>query len=118
MRGRHVALDCQCKNPRKAAAQDTLRLYTYSDMGFYMMQHLAEKMLNQPIQDFLEQNIYEHIGVVTTGFCPTIRFPKRPDYLYRGRQAVQGSTLVGMCTTRARPCLGAAGHAGLFSNAE
>ena len=36
--------------------------YRYSDMGFYIMQHLAEKILNQPMQDFLEQNLYEPLG--------------------------------------------------------
>jgi len=93
--------------------------YRYSDMGFYIMQHLAEKILNQPIEDFLEQNIYEPIGAYTTGYLPRNRFPAgriaptENDILFRKRQLIgyvhdQGAAMHG----------GIAGHAGLFSDAN
>jgi len=93
--------------------------YRYSDMGFYIMQHLAEKLLNQPIEDFLEQNLYEPIGAYTTGYLPRNKFPANRiaptenDILFRKRLLIgyvhdQGAAMHG----------GIAGHAGLFSDAN
>lgn len=93
--------------------------YRYSDMGFYIMQHLAEKMLNQPMQDFLDQNLYEPLGAYTTGYLPRRNFsaeriaPTENDILFRKRLLVgyvhdQGAAMHG----------GIAGHAGLFSDAN
>lgn len=92
--------------------------YRYSDMGFYILQHLAEKMLNQPVEDFLEQNLYEPLGAYTMGYLPLLRFrvgriaPTENDRLFRkalliGTVHDQGAAMHG----------GVAGHAGLFSNA-
>jgi CubicO group peptidase (beta-lactamase class C family) len=93
--------------------------YRYSDMGFYILQHLAEKMLNQPMEDFLAQNLYEPLGAYTTGYLPLQRFPKdliaptEKDTLFRKSLLVgyvhdQGAAMHG----------GIAGHAGLFSSAN
>ncbi len=93
--------------------------YRYSDMGFYMLQHLAEKILNQPMEDFLEQNIYEPLGAYTVGYLPRQKFPASQiaptenDKLFRRKLLVgyvhdQGAAMHG----------GIAGHAGLFSTAN
>jgi len=93
--------------------------YRYSDMGFYIFQHLAEKILNQPMEDFLAQNLYEPLGAYTTGYLPLQRFPRERiaptenDTLFRKSQLVgyvhdQGAAMHG----------GIAGHAGLFSTAN
>lgn len=93
--------------------------YRYSDMGFYILQHLAEKLLNQPMEDFLAQNLYEPLGAYTTGYLPLQRFPRERiapterDTLFRKSQLVgyvhdQGAAMHG----------GIAGHAGLFSAAN
>ena len=93
--------------------------YKYSDMGFYIMQHLAEKMLNQPLEDFLDQNIYHPMGAYTTGYQPLKRFsasriaPTEDDKLFRKSLLIgyvhdQGAAMHG----------GIAGHAGLFSDAN
>lgn len=92
--------------------------YRYSDMGFYMLQHLSEKILNQPLEDFLEQNIYDPLGAYTIGYLPLQRFgasqiaPTEDDKLFRkkiltGYVHDQGAAMHG----------GIAGHAGLFGNA-
>lgn len=93
--------------------------YRYSDMGFYILQHLAEKVLNQPMEDFLAQNLYDPLGAASTGYLPLNRFaktqiaPTEDDKLFRRRLLVgtvhdQGAAMHG----------GVAGHAGLFSNAN
>lgn len=92
--------------------------YRYSDIGFMMMQFLAERILNQPIEDFLKQNFYEPLGAYTTGYTPLTTFPAQviapteDDRIYRKAQ------LVGTVhDERAAMLGGIAGHAGLFSNA-
>ncbi len=93
--------------------------YRYSDMGFYMLQHLAEKKFNQPMEDFLEQNLYEPLGANHMGYLPLKKFPKNQiapteyDTLFRkslltGYVHDQGAAMHG----------GVAGHAGLFGNAN
>jgi len=93
--------------------------YRYSDMGFYILQHLGEKLLNQSLEDFVGQNLYEPLGAYTTGYLPLLRFPvtqiapTENDKLFRkklltGTVHDQGAAMHG----------GTAGHAGLFSNAN
>ncbi len=92
--------------------------YRYSDMGFYMLQRLAERLLNQPMDDFLKQNIYEPLGANTLGYLPRQHFdasriaPTEKDKLFRksllqGYVHDQGAAMHG----------GVGGHAGLFGTA-
>jgi beta-N-acetylhexosaminidase len=92
--------------------------YRYSDMGFYMLQRLAERLLNQPMDDFLQQNLYDPLGAGSLGYLPLARFssvqiaPTEKDTLFRKSLLVgyvhdQGAAMHG----------GVAGHAGLFGNA-
>jgi CubicO group peptidase (beta-lactamase class C family) len=93
--------------------------YRYSDMAFYMMMHLAEKLLRMPMEDFLQKNIYRPLGAYTTGFLPLRKFPStqiaptEKDTLFRKSLLIgyvhdQGAAMHG----------GIAGHAGLFSDAN
>jgi CubicO group peptidase (beta-lactamase class C family)/beta-glucosidase-like glycosyl hydrolase len=93
--------------------------YKYSDMGYYMIHRLAEEVLNQPLEDFLTQNLYEPLGLTTLGYNPLDRFsknritPTEKDSTFRmsqiwGTVHDQGAALFG----------GVAGHAGLFSNSR
>lgn len=92
--------------------------YKYSDMGYYMLQRLTEKMVNQPIEEFLQQNFYDPLGLSTMSYLPLCKFPQNviaptenDNYfrycLVNGMVHDQGAALMG----------GVAGHAGLFSNA-
>jgi len=92
--------------------------YKYSDMGYYIIQRLAEQQLNQPIEDFLQQNFYDPMGLATMSYLPLCKFPlsriapTEDDNYFRktlvyGMVHDQGAALLG----------GVAGHAGLFSNA-
>lgn len=93
--------------------------YRYSDLGFLIFQRLAEKMLNQPLDDFVSQNLYEPLGAYTTGFNPLNHFsaqliaPTEDDKIYR-RARISGT----VHDERAAMMGGVAGHAGLFSNAN
>ena len=93
--------------------------YKYSDLGFLMLQHLAEKILNQPLDEFLDQNLYGPLGAYTTGFLPLDHFsvkliaPTEDDMIFR-KVRVRGT----VHDERAAMMGGVAGHAGLFSDAN
>lgn len=94
-------------------------VYKYSDLGFLILQRLAERLLNQPIDEFVSQNFYEPLGAYTTGFLPLRRFPSQQiaptedDKIYR-KTLVTGT----VHDERAAMMGGVAGHAGLFSSAN
>ncbi|RAV99390.1 serine hydrolase [Pseudochryseolinea flava] len=93
--------------------------YKYSDLGFMMMQFLSERLLNQPMDEFLRQNFYEPLGAYTMGYTPLLQFPAQTiaptedDKIYR-KTLVLGT----VHDERAAMMGGIAGHAGLFSNAS
>ena len=92
--------------------------FKYSDLTFFILRRVAEKLLNQNISDFMDQNFYAPMGLKTMGFNPLARFdkaeivPTENDTYFRkslvwGTVHDQGAAMLG----------GVAGHAGLFSNA-
>ncbi len=93
--------------------------YLYSDMGFYLMMKIVEKISGQSFESFVQENFYVPLGMGSTGFNPRLRFsldrivPTEYDSTWR-RQLVhgdvndQGAAMMG----------GTCGHAGLFSTAS
>jgi beta-N-acetylhexosaminidase len=91
----------------------------YSDLSFMVMKRVCEKILKQPIENFLEANFYRPLGLGSMTYNPLQRFPKsciaptENDTYYR-REQLQGTVhdqtaaLVG----------GVGGHAGLFATAN
>ncbi len=103
---------------RKPAHQDK-HSFEYSDLSFYILKQLAERLLNQPMEGFLAQNIYEPLGLDELMFNPLCKFAEnciapteKDNYfrntLVRGTVHDQGAALMG----------GVAGHAGLFGTAN
>lgn len=93
--------------------------YRYSDLSFYMLHHLVERMTNQPMDLFLVQNFYDPLGLETLNYRPLLKFPAERiapteedthfrNMLVRGTVHDEGAALFG----------GVAGHAGLFSTAH
>jgi CubicO group peptidase (beta-lactamase class C family) len=93
--------------------------YRYSDLGFMMFKQLAERSLNQPLEDFLQQNFYEPLGAYSLGYNPLKRFPSgmiaptELDTLFR-----HGLVLGTVHDERAAMLGGVSGHAGLFGTAN
>lgn len=93
--------------------------YRYSDLGFMMFKHLAERTLNQPMEEFLQQNVYEPLGAYSLGYTPLDRFPAETiaptelDTLFRG-----GLLIGTVHDERAAMLGGVSGHAGLFGTAN
>jgi CubicO group peptidase (beta-lactamase class C family)/beta-glucosidase-like glycosyl hydrolase len=93
--------------------------YRYSDLGFMMFKQLAERTLNQPMDEFLQQNFYEPLGAYSLGYTPLNRFsadiiaPTELDTLFRG-----GLLIGTVHDERAAMLGGVSGHAGLFGTAN
>jgi beta-N-acetylhexosaminidase len=91
----------------------------YSDLSFIIMKRLSEKLLKQPLSEFLPKEFYKPLGLGSMTYNPLTRFPKsciaptENDTYYR-REQLQGTVhdqtaaLVG----------GVGGHAGLFATAN
>jgi beta-glucosidase-like glycosyl hydrolase/CubicO group peptidase (beta-lactamase class C family) len=101
--------------PKKGKSYD----YKYSDIGFYVMHRIAEKLLNEGLDEFVENNIYKPLGMSQTLYNPLREFPDsmiaptEEDCYFRqttirGTVHDQGAAMIG----------GVAGHAGLFGNAN
>lgn len=92
--------------------------YVYSDLSMYFMQEIVETISQTPLENAVQNNFYQPLGMQTTGFNPRYRFsksqivPTENDSYFRktllwGYVHDQGAAMAG----------GVAGHAGLFSNA-
>jgi CubicO group peptidase (beta-lactamase class C family) len=94
--------------------------YLYSDLGLHLMKRLAERLLNQPLPDFLEQNFYAPLGAASLTFNPLNKFlkeqiaPTAPGSAFKPGVPLQGTVHDGNAAILG----GKAGHAGLFSNAN
>lgn len=105
------------KKPRRAK-KNYHYPYTYSDIGFYIMRRIVERIVNEPIDEFMYNNFYQPLGLSTFTFKPLEKYPVKGiapteddkyfrKQLIRGYVHDQGASMLG----------GVGGHAGLFGNA-
>ena len=93
--------------------------YVYSDMGYYLLQEVVERLSGMPLDRYVATTYYQPIGASTTGYKPWERFPMdriaptEYDVVFRQRQ-IQGDVHDPGAAMKG----GVAGHAGLFSNAN
>ena len=97
----------------------TTRDYKYSDLGFFMLRLVVERITNQPFEKYLDVTFYKPLGLSTMGFNPRSRFdisrmiPTEYDNEFR-KQLVWGD----VHDPGAAMLGGVSGHAGLFSDAR
>lgn len=93
--------------------------YLYSDISMYVMQEIAETQTHTPIDKYVQQLLFDRLGMTTAGYNPWQRFdkskivPTEVDKSFRkgllqGYVHDQGAAMAG----------GVAGHAGLFATAN
>lgn len=93
--------------------------YIYSDNDFIFLGKIVEALSGMPLEDYVQKNFYEPMGLKATGFRPRERFPLERIIptenektfrlqLLRGDVHDPGAAMFG----------GVAGHAGLFSTVE
>lgn len=92
--------------------------YVYSDLNFYILQKLVEKISGMPLQDYVQKTFYEPMALSRIGYLPLNRFdilrliPTEIDTSFR-KQVIHGF----VHDPGAAMMGGVAGHAGVFSNA-
>jgi len=93
--------------------------YLYSDMGYYLLQEVVERLSGMPLDRYVATTFYRPIGASTMGYKPWERFPldriapTEYDVVFRQRQ-IQGDVHDPGAAMKG----GVAGHAGLFSSAN
>ncbi len=94
------------------------RDYKYSDMGFYLLRRIIERVTGESMEDYVFTSFYKPLGLSTTGFHPRNRFPVSQimpteyDTIFR-KQLIRGD----VHDPGAAMLGGVSGHAGLFSDA-
>jgi len=94
-----------------------VKKYKYSDIGYYFILKIIEKVTGESIDAYLDANFYKPLGLSTMMYKPLNKFskerivPTERDMAFRkqlihGYVHDQGAAMLG----------GVAGHAGLFSN--
>lgn len=92
--------------------------YVYSDLGFFLVARIVERVSGYPLDAFAEREFYRPMGLRSIGFNPWNRFevsripPTEEDDYFRQRRIQgyvhdMGAAMLG----------GISGHAGLFSSA-
>lgn len=95
------------------------RDYKYSDLGYYFLQAIIERVSGLSLDEYMDQNFYGPMGLRTLGYHPRRRHdlddivPTEYDVEFR-RQQVHGD----VHDPGAAMLGGVGGHAGVFSNAR
>ena len=91
--------------------------YLYSDLGYYFLREIIEKITGQSIDNYVYDNFYKPMGLYNTVynpreyFSPDVIIPTEVDKTFRKQ------TLVGYVNDQGAAMRGGvAGHAGIFSN--
>nr|ARK09749.1 glycoside hydrolase [Fibrella sp. ES10-3-2-2] len=93
--------------------------FVYSDLSFLMLQKVVERVSKQPLDRFLEREIYQPLGLKSLTFTPLQKLtsphcaPTEQDTYYRN-QLLVGTVHDQMAAVQG----GISGHAGLFGNAH
>ncbi len=89
--------------------------FRYSDINFFLLGEVVQRISGVPLQDFVEREIYQPLGMIDTGYLPSA------DKLSRiaPTEVVHGKPFLGVVhDPTARHMGGVAGHAGVFSTAS
>jgi len=93
--------------------------YVYSDLGYYFVKKIIEKLSKKKMEDYVQDSIYSQLGLQTMTYNPYLKFdlsriaPTEDDKIFR-KQVLRGyvhdpgSAMMG----------GVGGHAGIFSTAN
>ncbi|QMU27593.1 glycoside hydrolase family 3 N-terminal domain-containing protein [Adhaeribacter radiodurans] len=90
----------------------------YSDLSFYILKRVAERLLQQPLAEFNDKYFYQRLGLHTLTYNPLNKFPKEQIAPTEYDNYFRRSLIWGTVHDQAAAMLGGvAGHAGLFSTA-
>ncbi len=95
------------------------KVYKYSDLGFYLFKIMIENITNMPLEDYVQKEFYDKMGLKTISYLPRKKYPVAMiaptendtvfrHQLIRGDVHDPGAAMLG----------GVSGHAGLFGTAH
>jgi len=92
--------------------------YVYSDNDFIFLGKIVENLSGMPLDQYVEQNFYSKLGMITTGFRPWKKFPIENIVPTEEEKHFRMQLLQGDVHDEGASMFGeVAGHAGLFSDA-
>lgn len=90
----------------------------YSDLGFYAMKKIIERLTNQPLEAFVDEQFYGPLGLASMGYLPLMKMPRSRIAPTEDDQDFRKQLLQGHVHDPGAAMLGGVGgHAGLFANA-
>lgn len=93
--------------------------YRYSDVGFILLQMLAEELGGLPLDEYLQREFYGPMGLRRTAYLPWRRFPKEEIVPSAVDRFLRKSVLQGYVHDESAAFQGGvSGNAGLFSTAR
>lgn len=99
-------------------AYPTELLFTYSDIGFIILQQVIEKITQESLADFCAREIFTPLGMHNTSFNPLSAFPHKEYAPSNPANDPYGRPAGVVNDEKAFVMGGVAGHAGLFSTAH
>jgi beta-N-acetylhexosaminidase len=91
--------------------------YIYSDLNFYILQRIAEKISGKPLDEYVRTTFYEPMGLTRLGYKPLERFRRERILPTEMDTAFRKQTVLGFVHDPGAAMMGGvAGHAGIFSN--
>jgi uncharacterized protein YbbC (DUF1343 family)/CubicO group peptidase (beta-lactamase class C family) len=111
-RGEQAAITKACAEIPLSAPGTNFR---YSDINFFLLGEIVQRVSHQPLNDFLQHEVFRPLGMVDTGYLPSeSKLPR-----IAPTEVVGGKPFRGVVhDPTARHMGGVAGHAGLFSTAS
>lgn len=92
--------------------------YKYSDLGYYFVKKIVEKVTNLPFEKYLKDSIYTPMGLSNISYKPLDFFPLQKIIPTEEDNAFRKQLVWGYVHDPGAAMLGGVGgHAGLFSNA-
>ncbi|GAA4468312.1 glycoside hydrolase family 3 N-terminal domain-containing protein [Nibrella saemangeumensis] len=103
----------------RQVGSDGKPVYIYSDLGFLTLQKLVERVSGKPLDQFVEKELYQPMGLKRVCFTPLLKLanpkiaPTEKDTYFRNTLLV-GTVHDQMAAVQG----GVSGHAGLFGSAQ
>lgn len=102
-----------------ARAKLGTKKYNYSCVGFIVLQQVVEAITSEPMDEFLDREFYQPLGLTHTGYCPLHFLPKEEIIPSAIDLFLRKSELCGFVHDESAAFQGGvSGNAGLFSNAS
>jgi len=92
--------------------------YQYSDIGYYYLLPIINRQLNQPMEQFLDQNFYSPMGLSSLTYKPLQKYSCAEIAPTEYEKSFRQQMLCGLVHDSGAAIFGGVGaHAGLFGNA-